>query len=122
MKGLDKPVKIILTGDAKAEYRRISEDKNRAIILKSIYDKSCILKSSPNYGFYICKSRIPKNYAIKYDINNLWKVNLASAWRMIYSLYGTKNEIAVIILDIICHKAYEKKLGYNRNKKNKKFS
>ena len=49
-----------------------------------------LLKANPEYGFHIPKDRIPKEYVIKYEVNNLWKVNLSGAWRMIYTIRGSE--------------------------------
>lgn len=73
------------------------------------------MKDNPEYGFHIPKDRIPKEYIRDYDVNNLWKVNLSGAWRMVYTIRGSEVEIISLILDIMNHKDYNKKFEY-RNK------
>ncbi|MEK6968564.1 MAG: hypothetical protein AABX51_08110 [Nanoarchaeota archaeon] len=120
-----KTVKVILTGDALEQFdelnklvgEEIKEGINKSdhqILLNSIKQKLEFLKSNPQYGIHIPKDRIPKEYTQNYDANNLWKVNLSGAWRMIYTINGNEIEIIALILDIINHKDYDKKFGYRR--------
>lgn len=120
-----KPVKVIITGDAKEEFEELNkvvgEELSRGItssdhqtLLNSIKQKIEFLNSNPQYGIHIPKDRIPKEYAIRYDANNLWKVNLSGAWRMIYTIRGSEVEIISLILDILNHRDYEKKFGYRK--------
>lgn len=75
-----------------------------------------MIKINPHYGDPIAKKLIPKEYAIKYDITNLFRVELSNFWRMLYTLTDDQTEVIVIafILDIIDHDEYDKKFGYNR--------
>ena len=118
-----KPVKVIISGDAKVELEELNkvvgEEISRGItssdhqtLLNSIKQKIEFLKDNPEYGLHIPKDRIPKEYVIKYDINNLWKANLSGAWRMIYTIRGSEVEIISLVLDILNHRDYEKKFGY----------
>ena len=120
-----KPVKVIITGDAKAELEELNkivgEEISRGItgsdyqtLLNSIKQKIEFLKDNPEYGFHIPKDRIPKEYVIKYDVNNLWKVNLSGAWRMIYTIRGSEVDIISLILDIMNHTDYNKKFEYRK--------
>ncbi len=120
-----KPVKVIITGNAEEEFERLNkavgEEISKGItssdyqtLLNSIKQKIDFLKRNPQYGTHIPKNKIPKEYIINYDVNNLWKVNLSGAWRMIYTIKGSKIEIISLILDILNHKNYEKKFGYRK--------
>ena len=120
-----KPVKVIITGDAKIELEELNkivgEEISRGItssdhqtLLNSIKQKIEFLKDNPEYGLHIPKDRIPKEYIIKYDVNNLWKANLSDGWRMIYTIRGSAVEIISLILDIMNHRDYEKKFGYRK--------
>ena len=121
-----KPVKVIITGDAKVEFEELNkvvgEEISRGItssdhqtLLNSIKQKIEFLKDNPEYGLHIPKDRIPKEYVIKYDVNNLWKANLSGAWRMIYTIRGSEVDIISLILDILNHGDYEKKFGYRKS-------
>lgn len=84
-------------------------------LLNSIKQKIELLRDNPEYGVHIPKNKIPKEYVRDYDANNLWKVNLSGAWRMIYTIRGSEIEIISLILDIINHKDYEKKFKYKKS-------
>ena len=122
----EKPVKLIITGDAKEEFEKLNKIVGQEItkgitssdyqtLLNSIKQKIEFLKENPQYGIHIPKNKIPKEYIKNYDANNLWKINLSGAWRMIYTIRGSEIEIIALILDIINHKKYNKKFGYRKN-------
>ena len=82
--------------------------------LLSLKQKIETLKANPEYGIHIPKDRIPKEYIQKYDVNNLWKLDLSGFWRMIYTIRGSEVEIISLILDILDHNIYNKKFGYRK--------
>jgi hypothetical protein len=63
-------------------------------------------------GQLIEKKKFPKLYSQKYGINNLYKYNLDKTTRLIYTLVADKLGIAVVVLEILNHKEYEKRFGY----------
>ena len=120
-----KPVKVIITGEAKEQFDGLNKavgdeiakgitSSDHQTLLNSIKQKIEIMKVNPEYGFHIPKDRIPKEYIRDYDVNNLWKINLAGAWRMIYTIRGSNVEIISLILDIIDYNSYNKKFGYKK--------
>ncbi len=120
-----KPTKIVITGSAKEEFeylnKMVGEELKKGItksdnqlLFHSIKQKIELLRNNPEYGVHIPKNKIPKEYIKQYDVNNLWKVNLSGAWRMIYTIRGNKIEIISLILDIMNHKDYNKKFGYKK--------
>ena len=120
-----KPTKVIITGGAKEEFDDLNKvvgdeikkgitSSDHQTLLNSIKQKIELLRNNPEFGVHIPKDRIPKEYVRKYDVNNLWKVNLSSAWRMIYTIRGSDVEIISLILDIMNHKNYNKKFGYRK--------
>lgn len=83
-----KPVKVVITGDAKEEFEQLNKEVGEEIsegitssehqtLLDSIKQKIEFLKENPEYGIHIPKDKIPKEYNIRYEANNLWKVNLS---------------------------------------------
>jgi hypothetical protein len=46
------------------------------------------------------------------NIDNLWKYDMPSAWRLLYSLKTEEIEIVAIILEWLDHKNYERRFGY----------
>jgi len=121
-----KPTKVIITGDAREEFDDLNKvvggeikkgitSSDHQTLLNSIKQKIELLRNNPEYGVHISKGKIPKNYVKEYDINNLWKVNLSGAWRMIYTIKGSEVEIISLILSIMNHKNYEKKFKYKKS-------
>ena len=121
-----KPVKVIITGDAKEEFEELNkavveeitkgvEKSEHQTLLRSIKQKIDLLKENPEHGIHISKNKIPNEYMIRYDVNNLWKINLSGAWRMVYTIRGNEVEIISLILDILNHGNYEKKFNYKKS-------
>ena len=115
-----KKIRVMLSSDAKEVYNHLKEEafksKTERTILNAITKKIEIIKSNPHYGDPIAKSRIPKEYINKYEISNLFRVELPNYWRMLYSLIDgeTKIEIIAFVLDLIDHPTYNKKFGCKR--------
>lgn len=63
-------------------------------------------------GIQIPKKLIPNEYISKYNVNNLWKINLPKGWRMIYTIANSEIIVISILVDWLSHKEYEKKFKY----------
>lgn len=63
-------------------------------------------------GIQIPKKLIPKIYVEKYGIDNLWKYDLPSGWRLIYAVQNGTICVLSIILEWMSHKDYEKRFKY----------
>lgn len=111
--------KVILKNQAKIQFEAlnkvIGEQKARGEtnssemqLLKSIKQKSDLIKLNPGYGDKIAKKLIPKNL----DVSNLFRVELTGYWRMLYSIEGNNIEIVAIILYLVDHHTYDKIFGY----------
>lgn len=116
-----KPVRVILIDDAKESFERLNfivgkqielgkENTEEMQLLKSIHQKISLLKSNPFYGDNIKKNLIPK----KYNVQNLWRVELSQFWRMLYTIKGDQIEIVCFVLDILSHPSYNKIFGYRK--------
>ena len=90
----------------------ISLLKEGSHLLKIIDDGLDVLKWNMFAGERIEKRKFPKFYVQKYGINNLYKYNLDATNRLIYTLVADESGIAVVILEILSHKEYEKRFGY----------
>ena len=121
-----KQTRIIFGEDAREQFEELNKKageellkgitkSDHQILLNSIKQKIEFLRDNPQYGIHIPKDRIPKEYIEKYEVNNLWKVNLPNVWRMIYTIRSNEIEIISLILDIFNHKDYEKKFGYKKS-------
>ena len=72
-----------------------------------------VLKGNMFAGERIERRKFPKYYVQKYGVNNLYKFNLDSRTRLIYTLVAEETEIAVVVLEILDHKKYEERFGYS---------
>lgn len=115
-----KKIRVILSSDAEEVYNHLKEEakksKTERTILAAFTKKVEIIKSNPHYGDPIAKSLIPKEYINKYEITNLFRVELPNFWRMLYSLRDgeTKIEIIAFVIDIMDHQEYNKKFRYTK--------
>jgi hypothetical protein len=71
------------------------------------------LTFNPQAGKHIPKRLIPREYIIRYGVTNLWKLNLDSYWRLIYTLSGDRVNVYSIVLEVLDHKSYNRKFGYH---------
>ena len=46
-------------------------------------------------------------------MNNLYKFNLDSRTRLIYTLVADESGVVVVVLEILDHKKYEERFGYS---------
>ena len=82
--------------------------------LRQIVDKALdVLKENMFAGQLIEKKKFPKSYIQKYGITNLYKYNLDRSNRLTYTLVADASGIAVVVLEILNHKEYEKRFGYH---------
>jgi len=70
------------------------------------------LKKDPTCGIRIPTKQIPKEYIKKYEVNNLRKYNLPSAWRLMYTIKADEVMILSVILEWMSHKEYERRFNY----------
>jgi len=64
-------------------------------------------------GERIERRKFPKYYVQKYGVNNLYKFNLDSKTRLIYTLVADVSDVAVVVLEILDHRKYEERFGYS---------
>jgi hypothetical protein len=115
-----KKVRVILSPEAEEVYNYLNKEapnsKIENTILNAFNKKKELIKANPHYGDPISKRLIPTEYKEKYGITNLFRVELPNYWRMLYTLTNDETQIEIIafVLDIIDHKDYDKKFGYNK--------
>lgn len=85
---------------------------NEKELYNSIIKSLTSLEKNAFCGTQIQKNLIPKTYIKKYKIDNLWKINLPNAWRLIYSVSNNNIVVISIILEWMSHKEYERKFKY----------
>lgn len=95
-------------------FRKAQRLKVDRSILRSIDNKKELLRLDRHYGEPIAKKLIPEEYLLKYEATNLFRVELPDYWRMLYTIKPSENkgEIIVLIIDILDHKLYDRKFGY----------
>ncbi|MFH1255931.1 MAG: hypothetical protein V1494_01430 [Candidatus Diapherotrites archaeon] len=128
-----KEIRVKLLDEAKEEFERlekiVGDEKGKGInssfhqtLLKGIKEKIRILRENCDAGMQIRKKLIPKKYLEKFSVTNLWKLNLPSYWRMIYTIRQPQHkdmEVEVLtifldVVDILNHKQYSKIFGYRK--------
>ena len=93
--------------------QRAEKGGGEAAYLMKIVDKGIAkIATKMTAGKKIPKNLWPKEYIKKYGITNLWKLDLDSYWRMIYTIVGDHVELIGIVLDVMDHKKYDRKFGY----------
>ncbi len=118
-----KQIKVILSEEAEKVYNELNEivgqEKLKNIngsfhqtLLRSILRIKDLLKKNPFAGDQVHKKNIPLKYLEKYETNNLWRIELANRWRLIYTIEGNEIQITNFILDIFDHRKYDKVFGY----------
>lgn len=118
-----KEVRVILSEEATEEYnelnRIVGDELQRGVtssvhqsIFRSIERVKTWLKENPFVGDQVKKGQIPNYYIAKYEVANLWRIELSNYWRLIYTIQSNEVEIIDFVLDIIDHKKYDKIFGY----------
>jgi len=113
-----KKVRVIFSPEAEEVYKHLNEiasnSKIDRSILNAINKKVDLIKANIHYGEPIAKRLIPEDYKRKYEAANLFRVELPNFWRMMYTLTNGESQIEIIafVLDVVDHKAYDKKFGY----------
>ena len=113
-----KKVRVIFSPEAEEVYKHLNEaalnSKIDSSILNAINKKVELIKANFHYGDPINKQLIPEEYKTKYEVTNLFRVELPNFWRMLYTLTNGESQIEIIafVLDVLDHKEYNKKFGY----------
>lgn len=84
-------------------------------LIELISKATAKLAENTEAGRKIPRRLWPKEYIQKYDIKSLWKLNLDSNWRLIYTITGTQAQLFLIYLECMKHKEYDRKFGYKRS-------
>ncbi len=79
---------------------------------KKLYEFIDRTKKDPTCAIKIPKKLWPKIYVQKYAITNLWKYDLPSGWRLIYTIKTDEVMILSVILEWFDHKEYARRFDY----------
>lgn len=92
---------------------RAKNNDGEAVRLVKLIEKGIEkLKFDFKYGKHISKDKIPDEYIEKFGVENLWKLDLNSFWRLIYTIRGDEVEVISIVIEVLDHKSYDRKFGY----------
>jgi hypothetical protein len=87
-------------------------DNSKRTLHKYISQAIKNIKTNPYCTIRIPYNLIPRYYLIRYGIKNLFKYDLPSGWRLLYSVTANEIEIVAILLEYLTHKDYEKRFNY----------
>jgi len=118
-----KEVNVKLSEEADNVYqelnRIVGEEKLKGIdssfhqtLLRSIIRVRDLLKQNPFAGDQVPKRQVPPKYIQKFDVDNVWRIELADRWRLVYTITGNQIEIITFVIDIFNHKDYDRVFGY----------
>ncbi|MFA6330017.1 MAG: hypothetical protein WCX64_05045 [Candidatus Micrarchaeia archaeon] len=116
-----RQVRVILRGQAKTEFEELNRiagtqqaqgetNSQEMQLLRSIRQKSDLIKENPVYGENVPKRLIPRSLVV----NNLFRVELTGYWRMLYTLNSDQVEIVAFVIYIFDHERYDKLFGYSK--------
>ena len=119
----NKEIKVILSEEANAIFQELNkivgEEKRKNInssfhqtLLRSVIRVRDLLKVNPFAGDQVPKKQIPPKYPLLYGADNVWRIELADRWRLIYTINGNNIEVVTFILDVFDHRKYDKVFGY----------
>lgn len=90
-------------------FDRLSESESKK---KELHNAFEILKENYLSGNKIPHKQWPQEYIKKYNIKNLWRFEMKSGWRLIYTIIVEKNKISVCVIEAFSHDNYEKRFSY----------
>jgi len=113
VKGLSKrhaPVAVLLAPEVHSLYVSLKGQDE----LKKTLDKGLdLLKERMFVGEKIEKRLIPKYYVDKYGVNNLFRLRLDRARRLVYTIVADEEGVKVAVLEVFLdHKSYGRRFGY----------
>jgi len=93
-------------------YKLEKGDNSERELFKFINQALDNIEENAFCGIQILKKLIPKEYASKYGVKNLWKYDLPKGWRLIYSIVNDEIVVVSLILEWFDHKDYERRFKY----------
>lgn len=79
---------------------------------KELHNILKVLKENYLSGNKIPHKQWPQTYIKKYKIKNLWRFEMKSGWRLVYTIIAEKDVLAVCIIEAFSHAEYEKRFSY----------
>ncbi len=91
----------------------VSSLKNDSYLSQIVDEALDVLRDKMFAGQLIEKKKFPRIYIQRYGITNLYRYNLDRSTRLTYTIVGDASGLAVVVLEILNHKEYEKRFGYS---------
>ena len=118
-----KEIRVVLSTEATEQYnalnRIVGDELQQGVtssvhqsLFRSIERVKGWLKENPFAGDQVKKEQIPDYYLKKYDITNLWRIELSNYWRLLYTIQSNEIEVIDFVFDILDHEKYNDKFGY----------
>lgn len=99
--------------NVKAAYYKLEKgDDQERELFKLIKQALVNIEDNAFCGIQIPKRLIPKEYAQKDEVGNLWKYDLPRGWRLIYSIAREEVIVVSLVLEWFDHKEYERRFNY----------
>jgi hypothetical protein len=92
--------------------RFVSSLREGSYLWKIVRDGLDVLKGNMFAGERVERRRFPRYYVQKFGVNNLYKFNLDSRMRLVYTLVADEGGVAVVVLEVLDHKKYDERFGY----------
>jgi mRNA-degrading endonuclease RelE of RelBE toxin-antitoxin system len=90
-------------------FDKIPESESRKKELRDVFKT---LKENRMSGNKIPHKQWPQEYIKKHKIKNLWRFEMKSGWRLIYTIFLEKDMITVCVIEVFSHENYEKRFNY----------
>ncbi len=90
----------------------VSSLNEGSYLWKIVRDGLDLLKGNMFVGERIERKKFPRFYVQRFGVNNLFKLNLDSRMRLVYTLVADEGGVAVVVLEVLDHKKYEERFGY----------
>ncbi|MEI6293165.1 MAG: hypothetical protein WCP36_05755 [Methanomicrobiales archaeon] len=99
--------------EIKQQYTILENGSSEEKVLFSLLNKSIdSLFANVFCGIQIPKKQIPKKYLKTYKITNLWKLNISSSYRLVYSVASADDGTIAVVIEWFDHKEYERRFNY----------
>lgn len=83
-------------------------DPSSASIARKVRALKPVLLADCLYGEVVKKSRIPKALKAKYQLENLYVVDLPSFWRLLYTITRDGATRYIAVVEIVDHETYNR--------------
>ncbi|MDD9953904.1 MAG: hypothetical protein OXR66_06225 [Candidatus Woesearchaeota archaeon] len=109
LKDKKKVVKVIDAAEIVLERIECSQKRSEKQLYRSTSTALNNLQNNPFIGQGVQKRKIPPSLR---HLPNLFRIELAHYWRLLYYVVGDETTIICVVFEIVDHKQYDKIFGY----------